>query len=819
MLKGKSVAAAVIVMMLGALAGALGAAEEKPEKSESGPALALRLTDLAQRILRNESAPSDPAMRQAEALLKGARECDPNEPRYARLLADLQISLHDNAGALETLKALRKLTLDDQVAQIEFIDLSVDRMETVDQKLKYLQGLVPLDALTPEVRSAAAWRCAALFLEKRQTIDADAMVKQALTLNPLNYPALYYQYQQATENGSQLERVNALLALMRSNPTAPDLILQLARELASAGLVNDSLKWYNYADSAWQKSRQSPSLPVILEVCSEYFVSDQMQQAQPILDRVISIIPENYPALVLRLLIEKNGGSREVAEKLRNQARNALVNDVAMARQKLGVKEATTRPVNEGNALPPPDLGGDIERIKRLENEQLKDSYVQVLGNLAWFELYFNGQTIEAQRLLGVISQLTDADDQQAKAFIARMEGWLFLLQPNKLGEAKVKLSAAAEQDPFAALGLVRVYDLEDKAKAKAEAAKLLNKYNSGMLGAMIFHDVREMGVKVAPKPDAAALGAALNNFPKDWMRVVDMPQQFYIIRGEPVKISQPYGEPLWVQVALQNISNHDLTIGEDGLIKPGLWFDVQLTGLAQRNITGVAYDRITDRLVLKPHQVISRIVRIDQGGLAVLLSQNPGPPIAMRVTVRTNPIPTRDAVLSGAGGQAQELNKGIERAAFPANEGTIGAAVNALQSGDAREKLRNMEVLAMLGASLRGQKDAAPEVRAKGESLVDAVRKARFDSDPNVRAWAGFIVAFAASEEERAPNVQRMLLDETWQSRLLALAAMATLPRERQVQFARDVIEKDNQQFVKDFAKATIDRPPPRPATQPVQN
>ena len=190
MLKSKSVAAAVIALFVGALAARLCAAEEN---NESGPALALRLTELAQRILRSESAPSTAAMRQAEALLKAARECDPTEPRYARLLADSQIALHDNADAIETLRALRKLTPEDQVAQIEFIDLTVDGMQTVDQKLDYLQGLVPLDVITSEVRSAVAWRCAALLLEKRQTIDADAMVKKALSLNPLNWQALYYQ--------------------------------------------------------------------------------------------------------------------------------------------------------------------------------------------------------------------------------------------------------------------------------------------------------------------------------------------------------------------------------------------------------------------------------------------------------------------------------------------------------------------------------------------------------------------------------------------------------------------------------------------------
>src|SRR5258706_249192 len=402
--------------------------------------------------------------------------------------------------------------------------------------------------------------------------------------------------------------------------------------------------------------------------------------------------------------------------------------------------------------------------------------------------------------------------------FIARLEGWLFLLQPNKIGEAKVKLSAAAETDPFAALGLVRVYDIEDKAKAKAEAAKLLAKYSSGMVAAMIFHDLRELGVKIVPKPEAAALSKALDKFPKDWMRMIDAPQQFYLIRGEPLKISSPYGEPLMVRVALQNTSAYDLTIGDDGLIKPGLWFDVQLTGLVQRPMTGVAFERITDRLVLKAGQTIMKTVRVDQGTLAIFLSQTPGPPIGMHVTVRTNPISARDSVTSSSGGQAQELTKGMERAAFPASEENINKAINLIQGGDSREKLRSMEVVTMLGMVLKNQKDQPPEIHARGETLIESVKKARYDSDPKVRAWAGFLFTFAGPELERLPNLQRMIGDDGWQSRLLGLAAMANVPRDRQKQFAEEILEKESQQFVKDFARASLEKAPPKPTTQPVE-
>jgi tetratricopeptide (TPR) repeat protein len=641
------------------------------------------------------------------------------------------------------------------------------------------------------------------------------MVKKALELNPVNVQALQWQYQQAAATASAGDRFNAMLALLRANPNNPNLILQVSRELASAGLVKESLLWYQHAGVAWGRARQAPPLAVVIEVAAEMFIDGQMQQAMAILDQIIKNEPDNYPALVMRLLIEKTGNNRDAADRLRVQARNALINAVAVVRGKMGVREATTRPVNEGS-LPQPDLGGDIDRLKRLDDAEMKNAYLQAVGDLAWFELFFSGAIGETERLLGVIRQLSDPEDPQSKAFIARMEGWLFYLQGGKIGEATVKLSAAAERDPLAALGLVKIYWEDDKPKARAEAAKLLNKYGYGLQGAMIFYYLRDMGVKVAPNEKAPPMQEALAKFPRDWMRVLDAPQQFYMIRGEPVKVSVPFGEPLLVTVSIQNIGDYDLTIGDDGLIKPGLWFDVQLTGLAARAMAGVAYERITERVVLKPKEVISKTVRIDQGGLAQMLNQNPGPPVAMVVSLRTNPIALAEGILSGPGGFQHDFPRRMERASFPANEAAMGQMATMIQSGESKDKLRAMELMVTMGALMVSHKDATPEHKMRGDALIDVVSKARTDADPNVRAWSGFLYGFAAPEDQRAPNALRMLQDEAWQPRLLGLAVAAVLPRDRFLQLAKEAMEKDSVDFVKEYAKASIEKPLPKPTTQP---
>src|SRR5256714_8121722 len=112
----KSVAAAVMVLVIAFWGRGLSAADDT---SDSGPAIAFRLTELAQRILRAESAPSNAAMRQAEALLAGAAKSDPKEPRYFRLLADAQNALHDKTRAIEKPAALPKITPDHPGAQLQ----------------------------------------------------------------------------------------------------------------------------------------------------------------------------------------------------------------------------------------------------------------------------------------------------------------------------------------------------------------------------------------------------------------------------------------------------------------------------------------------------------------------------------------------------------------------------------------------------------------------------------------------------------------------------------------------------------------------------
>jgi hypothetical protein len=75
---------------------------------------------------------------------------------------------------------------------------------------------------------------------------------------------------------------------------------------------------------------------------------------------------------------------------------------------------------------------------------------------------------------------------------------------------------------------------------------------------------------------------------------------KFYKLTAEPLTVSHAFGQPVLATVTIQNVSDYDITLGDDGTIKPDLWFDAKLIGLVQQVIPAIAYDRIGQQVVLK---------------------------------------------------------------------------------------------------------------------------------------------------------------------------------------------------------------------------
>lgn len=802
----------------------------EPQKPTPGQvALAERLAEMGQNVLRAPTI-TEASWMQSAALLQAACRLNPDEPRFPRLLADALLQLHDIDGAIDALNGyrdiLRRKKLPDSPAvQARVIDLYLSRMETADRKLKYLQRISDDQRLAPEVRSHALTRTAETYLERSQSDKALEAIGQALELNSVNMAALRLNAQVRYASSSPAERTTLMLALLRGNPAQASVVIDLARELAAAGLSADSLYWYGLGLQLTTASQMPPSSDMVVGYVSELLLANERASAADLARQWLQSSPDDIDVRFLQMAIEKNALRQENYASARLAAHNALTNVLATLRKEAGDQTATTQPIDSAQPAPPGDPKADLELIRKSDDPRLLERYVTALADLAWLELYFNDSAQAADPLIaGIASVLTDESPT-----VARLQGWSFL-RSGKLDEARVKLSAVADRDPLSRLGLVNVARKQKAADATEQARQLRQDFASGLVGVFVWDSLQDMGIRVEPDP---AVEAELAKFPRDWMDILERPDLVYLIRGEPLSVSHAFGQPMLARVAVQNVSSYPISVGSDGALRADLWIDANLRGIAAQNIQGIAYDRLADPIVLKPGQTVEQIVRVDQGDFARMLNTNPTVSIQAFITVMTNPTTSAKGMVPGPGGQLLQLPRIVERKGTPITQDYGKAQTyQALSNGTPAEKLSATDLLGVIvrliqaGQANQANGDqgaaAAPANPAgagdQGEGAVDndrlsiefieKIRQAANDSDENVQAWASYVLASVSDPEVSIPLVRNMMAPSSpWQKRLLSIPAMGRLPMDEQKDAVTRLAEQDPEPIVRRFASAAVKR------------
>jgi hypothetical protein len=454
-----------------------------------------------------------------------------------------------------------------------------------------------------------------------------------------------------------------------------------------------------------------------------------------------------------------------------------------------------------------------VKRVKAGEAADWEPALVSTLGDLAWFELYFAENADAAGPWVAALRELLPADN----VTLARLEGWADLVAGH-VDDAKGKLAPLADRDPLAALGMIRLAEQDAGGQAGADeaAAKLLGEYRTGLVGAIVWSDLRGRGVKTPESPAAAEVSAALKEFPRDWMEITEQPDAYYDVHVEVLKVAHKYQEPFFAKVTLQNKTDFDLTIGTDGVIRPDLWFDARMVGLVNQPFPGVAVDRIARHVVLRARTAMSQFVRIDQGELHRALSRNPSASAKISVSLLINPAPTPSGIGPGPAGMRKAFNKDFVRSGFPLSQSVARKRVmTAIRSGTPAEKIRNLDLLNAYVGLTELQKDKDPGLVALATDFVNTIVASRNDPSPVVSIWATYLTA-SASPEHRADAVDSLLESPGWPARLLGLIAAENLPPERQLELTSGLAETDPDPVVKAYAAATAEHLRNPPSTQP---
>ncbi len=134
--------------------------------------LADQLLDDARQVARNPNLPTAISNRQALVLLKEARILSPDSPDILRALADVAHVAQQTDLELDAVKNLVRLEPDNLVEQVHFLDLLVQKRQTVEQKIAVCQAAFDSPKLNPQVRSEMAVRLYRLLLQRGQASEA-----------------------------------------------------------------------------------------------------------------------------------------------------------------------------------------------------------------------------------------------------------------------------------------------------------------------------------------------------------------------------------------------------------------------------------------------------------------------------------------------------------------------------------------------------------------------------------------------------------------------------------------------------------------------
>ncbi len=773
------------------------------QENASAPLLAQRFAELSQSTLRQPRV-SSADWHQAIALLEAAGRLAPQEAHYARLLVDARLRVGDTDGAIEALKGYRKLRPDDRTAQAQLIDLYVGRIETADAKRAYLHLLLNDQSLPPAVRSHVAVLAAGVEAAALRHDEMKRLIEQALQLNPLNMDALRLRYDQADTPAG---RVTVLLAMLQSNPAQPWAAQTLAAQLADAGLTDLSTQWYARAAGLTGGWSQPMSAQFVADYAAELYIADQPKQTRVLAEKLLQAVKGDMDGLYLVMLSTRQAGDQAAVDQYARQAINGTLNRLAEARASVKGAKATTRPID----APPPALDDLPRQAGEMKNapKAAREAFISALGDLAWIELYFRQDADSAAHAIQALSQLLPKEN----VMLGRLEGWRLLVSGKK-DPARQALSVVAQRDPLAALGMIR---LEAGApNAKTDAAKLLEENPSGLLGAFVWSGVRDLGVSRKESASGNEIRRRVEAFPRDWLEIVDRPRRFYHVRLEPVRVGHDYTDPLLARVTLRNTSDRDLTIGRDGVIHPDLWVDAQVRGLHQQTMPAVAYDQLSDRLVLRPGETVSRTLRVDQGALDDFLKQHPAEPVPVSATVILNPVLRNGGAAPGPGGQRADLDGIFQRNGFAINnEADWRRLETQLQSGTGAQKVRAASLVGTYVQMFRSDKATAEMKQMAGE-MFQSLKKAAADNDTAAAAWASYLQARLTEEAQRWTLVRAMGENGAWSRRLLALVAVQSLPLQRQRELAGQ-LASDPDTIVQSYAAAMKESgAASRPATRP---
>ncbi len=752
---------------------------------------------------------------QQAALFQAAGKLDPANVRYFRKRSEAlfygDAKFEDQYQSLVSILALQP---GDEFTWDKLVDMKVGQDQAADKQIKTLTDLEGLNLPRAVLAHAGSLHAHILFDQGKEQA-ARVLLRSVLTNNPLDLDALQLQYRLLPAKSTPFEREQALLNILRANPLQPRYARLAALVAADAGLTQEAISFFSLGVNTSVALRR-PDLQGALEWFAELFVADQKVDAYRNVQSLLASNPNNLDAWYLDLLTVRSAGFQQAVQDKDLQRATVvmsdrvaeLINAALDASDKAATKpastdpkpaRATTRPFDAPDPFALPDVAPVVPLLKGTDlPPQLRQEFVEAVADLARLEIYFAHKPDVAKPLLDALAELQPANDP----LLAQLRGLSSLISGDTKS-ALATLAGVARDDPIAAMGLVLAQwkdNPSDTVQADLEARKLLQDHPDGLIGAFLVEAITNPRVKLIPKNGMQQLQALIASFPHDLFTVGTNAARIYSIHVEPVDTARAWGEPLLVRVTLFNFSPIDLTIGNGGVIRPGLMF--QLAPLIGAQPTAYpAFDTLAGPVVLHPRVPLSQVVRVDQAALASTINRT------VRLAFQVEGKAATNADI-GIGGYAVQIDKPFARSAV--NDKAVADAqseVNGVgaDGNTATDRFTAVGILQAYVADLRTAHEVTPADRRNLINIAAALKRARSDPSPAVAAWADQAVFFLSDGAGRAAALNDLATSGDWRHRLLA-AILATAVREPALQHkVLDTLKADPNPSIAAYATASV--------------
>lgn len=767
--------------------------------------------DLAERLMQTGMGLTDSveSMPVAAALADAAERMMTDDKRLIRTAADLRLRLGHRDKAIELLGKYRKLDPTDQLAQVQTIDLLVDRMESAEQKAAYYKQVMSAPSVPAEVRSHAAVQLAVIEAERGRDDDANVAVDEALKLNPVNPKALQFRLERVMTPGtSSKDRAATLVAVLQANPMASSAMGLLADELARVGATEQSLALYKQLVG----SADTGSLPApedMVNYAALLLATGQLKPAVAPSQMALQVSPNWAQAQFMRALIAQQMNDKTAIQAAYNESRQAMIKTVMQLHT--AVDPNAIKPTDDAKIVLP-NVKADAEAIAKMDNPQLATTYQAALGDIVWLDAFFAATPPEAPLAEAITALGADKSNNVARAVaFASFVGGNF-------DDAKAKLAPLVEQGDLlsrAAMLVVRLKAGESKESLAPEAQKLITQLPTGVWGATLRWTLRDFGPFDLRTADTPAIIAESAKLSPDWLAFGKNGRSFYVIDVDVIKAQCDVGEPMVMSITLQNLGTRPLAIGPGGPVDQQVILDATVRGSVEQPFPGAAVSRMTGALVLQPRQKITSYARVDNPQMFAFLAANPQVSMAVFVSAIANPMLGANGIVPGPGGFRSQSRSVLDRrvAPFQRPDGRQ-QLIDQLNKPDAKLRLHALQAIAGNGAQLAQQStDESKQLATQAAALVK--KTSEQDASSTVRAIAMQLVVGMTEEANRDEPIKAMIASKDAEARLLgALLVMGRPQADRKTLL--EPLTNDADDVIKRLGTAIIALPESEPATQP---